>query len=365
MLTGTSTFSIGRWIGHSFAGCLFGLAAFLAVAGGDFSIVGTWAQETQTAEPASTVEEAAADDATAKDSESVGDEFLFDGKPPADIAALKLLEQRSGELMNELLPAIVNVQVGAAQGSGVVVSRDGYVLTAAHVIGRQNLNARIKFPDGREVNAKTLGLNRGVDSGMLKITDAGTYPYVEIGESGQLKNGQWVLAIGHPGGWDEKRGLVLRVGRLLYKNPTVLRTDCVLVGGDSGGPLFDFEGRVVGIHSRIGNALWDNFHVPVDSFSDDWDQLVAGKIVGASTKAYIGLSVVGDTNQVSEVAPGSPADQAGVKVDDRIIRLDGKPVKDKASMGEIFRELKIGQKVELVVQRGELEITMELEVGEN
>ncbi|MFM7115143.1 MAG: S1C family serine protease [Planctomycetota bacterium] len=302
---------------------------------------------------------------TAGETAKADDTFLFSGKAPADVSQLKFLEKRSAELMDELLPAIVNVQVGAAQGSGVVVSRDGYVLTAAHVIGRQNLNARIKFPDGREVNAKTLGLNRGVDSGMLKITEAGNYPYVEIGESSGMKNGQWVLAIGHPGGWDEKRGLVLRVGRLLYKNPTVLRTDCVLVGGDSGGPLFDFEGRVIGIHSRIGNALWDNFHVPIDTFSEDWDQLVASKIVGASTKAYIGLSLSGDTNQVSEVAPGSPAEQAGVKKDDRIIRMDGKPVKDKASLGEAFRELKIGQKVELVIQRGELEITMELEVGEN
>lgn len=304
--------------------------------------------------------EAAAGEATKGD-----DEFLFAGKAPSDISQLKFMEKRSAELMDELLPAIVNVQVGAAQGSGVVVSRDGYVLTAAHVIGRQNLNARIKFPDGREVSAKTLGLNRGVDSGMLKITEPGNYPYVEIGESGSMKNGQWVLAIGHPGGWDEKRGLVLRVGRLLYKNPTVLRTDCVLVGGDSGGPLFDFEGRVIGIHSRIGNALWDNFHVPIDTFSEDWDQLVASKVVGASTKAYIGLSLSGDTNQVSEVAPGSPAEQAGVKKDDKVIRLDGKPVKDKASMGEIFRELKIGQKVEMVIQRGELEITVQMEVGEN
>lgn len=314
-----------------------------------------WGQET-----ALVKKESAAGETTKAD-----DTFLFSGKAPADISELKFLEKRSAELMDELLPAIVNVQVGAAQGSGVVVSRDGYVLTAAHVIGRQNLNARIKFPDGREVSAKTLGLNRGVDSGMLKITEPGNYPYVEIGESSGMKNGQWVLAIGHPGGWDEKRGLVLRVGRLLYKNPTVLRTDCVLVGGDSGGPLFDFEGRVIGIHSRIGNALWDNFHVPIDTFSEDWDQLVASKIVGASTKAYIGLSLSGDTNQVSEVAPGSPAEQAGVKKDDRIIRMDGKPVKDKASLGEVFRELKIGQKVELVIQRGELEITMELEVGEN
>lgn len=330
----------------------FGALGLLLLTADNSSV---WGQET------ALVKEESAAGETAK----ADDTFLFSGKAPADISQLKFLEKRSAELMDELLPAIVNVQVGAAQGSGVVVSRDGYVLTAAHVIGRQNLNARIKFPDGREVNAKTLGLNRGVDSGMLKITEPGNYPYVEIGESSGMKNGQWVLAIGHPGGWDEKRGLVLRVGRLLYKNPTVLRTDCVLVGGDSGGPLFDFEGRVIGIHSRIGNALWDNFHVPIDTFSDDWDQLVASKIVGASTKAYIGLSLSGDTNQVSEVAPGSPAEQAGVKKDDRIIRMDGKPVKDKASMGEVFRELKIGQKVELVIQRGELEITMELEVGEN
>jgi serine protease Do len=330
----------------------FGALGLLLLTADNTSV---WGQET------ALVKEESAAGETAK----ADDTFLFSGKAPADISQLKFLEKRSAELMDELLPAIVNVQVGAAQGSGVVVSRDGYVLTAAHVIGRQNLNARIKFPDGREVNAKTLGLNRGVDSGMLKITEPGNYPYVEIGESSGMKNGQWVLAIGHPGGWDEKRGLVLRVGRLLYKNPTVLRTDCVLVGGDSGGPLFDFEGRVIGIHSRIGNALWDNFHVPIDTFSEDWDQLVASKIVGASTKAYIGLSLSGDTNQVSEVAPGSPAEQAGVKKDDRIIRMDGKPVKDKASMGEVFRELKIGQKVELVIQRGELEITMELEVGEN
>lgn len=340
-----------RWLTNTRLRLLGALSLLLLTAGNS----PVWGQETALVKKESTAGETAKAD----------DTFLFSGKAPADVSQLKFLEKRSAELMDELLPAIVNVQVGAAQGSGVVVSRDGYVLTAAHVIGRQNLNARIKFPDGREVNAKTLGLNRGVDSGMLKITEAGNYPYVEIGESSGMKNGQWVLAIGHPGGWDEKRGLVLRVGRLLYKNPTVLRTDCVLVGGDSGGPLFDFEGRVIGIHSRIGNALWDNFHVPIDTFSEDWDQLVASKIVGASTKAYIGLSLSGDTNQVSEVAPGSPAEQAGVKKDDRIIRMDGKPVKDKASLGEAFRELKIGQKVELVIQRGELEITMELEVGEN
>lgn len=292
-------------------------------------------------------------------------EFLFNGAVPGNLAQLQLMERKAKELMDQLVPAIVNVQVGAAQGSGVVVSRDGYVLTAAHVIGRQNLNATIKFPDGREVKAKTLGLNRQVDSGMLKITETGAWPYVEIGESESLKSGQWVLGIGHPGGWDEQRGLVLRVGRLLNKNPTVLRSDCVLVGGDSGGPLFDFEGRVIGIHSRIGNALWDNFHVPIDTFSEDWDQLIAARIVGAATKPYLGITLEGESNKVSEIPEGGPADLAGLKVGDRILKLGEKEITNKAQIGEVFRELKIGQKIQVLVLRGEQELTMELEVGEN
>ena len=187
----------------------------------------------------------------------------------------------------------------------------------------------------------------------------------DVGESEPLKLGQWVLAIGHPGGLDEKRGLVLRVGRLLGKFPTVMRSDCVLVGGDSGGPLFDFNGNVVGIHSRIGNSLWENFHVPIDAFSNEWDQLAAGKQVGAAPQVYIGLNFVDETNKVESVEAEGPAEKAGIKKDDVIIKLGDKEIKNKRDFGTAFAVLKAGQKIKLVIKRDDQEVTLDLEVGED
>jgi serine protease Do len=275
------------------------------------------------------------------------------------------MEKLANELMTKLQPAIVNVQVGGAQGTGVVVSPDGYVLTAAHVIGRPKLDASVVFPDGRVVKAKTLGLNRGVDSGMLKIDEPGTWPYADLGESQPLKLGQWLLALGHPGGMDEKRGLVLRVGRVLYLNPTVLRTDCVLVGGDSGGPLFDFHGRVVGIHSRIGSQLWDNFHVPIDVFSEEWDQLVDSKQVGVEPQAYVGITLEeGDSNKVARVPKDGPGDKAGVQAGDVIIKMNDSEIKNRSDFAAEFAKLTVGQIIKIVVLRGEVELNLDLVVGE-
>ena len=172
-------------------------------------------------------------------------EFLFDGGVPESLDQLRDMETRFQKLTEQLMPATVNIQMGASQGSGVVVTEDGYILTAAHVIGKPNQRARIVFPDGRKFQAKTLGVNSGrIDSGMLKIINPKnkSFPYVQLGISETLKLGQWVMAIGHPGGIDESRGLVTRVGRIVSARENVIRTDCTLVGGDSGGPLFDMNG---------------------------------------------------------------------------------------------------------------------------
>ena len=291
--------------------------------------------------------------------------FLFDGKAPKTLAELQTMEKLANELMAKLQPAIVNIQVGGAQGTGVVISRDGYILTAAHVIGRPKLDATVVFPDGSIVKAKTLGLNRGVDSGMLKIDEPGTWPYADLGESQPLKLGQWLIAIGHPGGMDPKRGLVLRVGRVLFANQTVLRTDCVLVGGDSGGPLFDFRGRVVGIHSRIGMSLWENFHVPIDAFSDEWDQLVDGRQVGVAPQPYVGITLEdGESNKIARVAKDGPGEKAGIKSGDLIIKMNDLDIKNRSDFVSGFAKLAIGETVKIVVRRGEEELTLELVVGE-
>ena len=182
---------------------------------------------------------------------------LFSGEAPQSIAELKAMEQKIAELVEEVKPAIVNIQMGGAQGSGVVVSDDGYILTAAHVIGKPFGKAMVIFPDGTKAKATTLGVENRIDSGMLKIDEdqGDSWPYVPIGLSEELKQGQWVMSIAHPGGLDEDRGVVLRVGRLMSSSGRVLRTDCTLVGGDSGGPLFDMRGEVIGINSRIGSQL--------------------------------------------------------------------------------------------------------------
>lgn len=291
-------------------------------------------------------------------------DFLFRGETPTTKEQLHLMEIRAKEIADKVIDATVNIQVGQAQGSGVVISRDGYVLTAAHVIGRPGIPAVLTFADGRKVTAQTLGVNRSMDSGMLKIDEPGEWAYLDVGESTTLELGQWVIAIGHPGGIDEKRGLVLRVGRLLVNTPSLLKSDCVLVGGDSGGPLVDFDGRVIGIHSRISNNLWDNIHVPVDSFSNDWDDLADGKIVGA-TRPYIGIDMVDNTNEIKEVQPNSPAAKAGLLAGDIIVRANNRDISDKSDLERAFARLRVRQVIKIVVDRDGNEMEFDVEVGAN
>jgi serine protease Do len=187
---------------------------------------------------------------------------------------LRAIEKQVQAVVAKVRPAVVGIRMGAGQGSGVIVSEDGYVLTAGHVSGKPGRDVTVVLPDGRKLKAKTLGRNRGIDSGLVKITEPGTWPHVDMGKSTDVHRGQWVVAIGHPGGFRPNRTPVVRVGRVLVATRYFLRSDCTLVGGDSGGPLFDMNGRVVGIHSRIGGAITENVHVPVDTYRQTWDRLV-------------------------------------------------------------------------------------------
>jgi len=193
---------------------------------------------------------------------------------PSSIADLKNMEKRVKELVRRLSPAVVDVQVGNGSGSGVVITEDGLVLTAGHVSGRAGREVRLTFPDGKTAKGTTLGVSRDNDAGLIRITDKGTWPHATVGDLEQAHSGDWVLAMGHPGGFDLKRSLVVRLGRLIRLEDGALRTDCTISPGDSGGPLFDMYGRVIGIHSFISGSLTANFHVPITGFYDDWEQLV-------------------------------------------------------------------------------------------
>jgi serine protease Do len=205
---------------------------------------------------------------------------VFDKVAPENLDDLREMEKHVQKVLAKVMPAVVGVQVGPGQGSGVIVNEDGTILTAGHVSGNPKQDALVILPGTKKHKGKTLGRNTGIDSGMLKIADNGKYPFVEMGKSADLKVGQWVIAIGHPGGFRENRTPVVRVGRILALHPIAIRTDCTLVGGDSGGPLFDMQGRLIGINSRIGSVITENVHVPIDTFQETWDRLALGESWG-------------------------------------------------------------------------------------
>lgn len=290
---------------------------------------------------------------------------------PETLEDLKALEARVAEITKKVLPAVVGVQAGAGQGSGVIVGTDGYVLTAGHVSGDPGRDVSLILADGRRIRAKTLGANSKIDSGLIKITDKGDFPHVSIGKSANLKKGQWVLALGHPGGYRRDRPPVLRLGRVLAVNGSenFVMTDCTLVGGDSGGPLFDLDGNVVAIHSRIGPSTLNNMHTPSDTYVETWDRLAKGEAWG-STFAFltprgpmlgIGGENVPDAGGalIGSVTPGGPADKAGVRPGDLVTSFDGKPVKSLEELAQAISRKSVGDRVKIEVLRNGKKTTLD------
>jgi serine protease Do len=244
----------------------------------------------------------------------------------------------------------------------VIVSEDGLILTAGHVVsGKPGRQLSVVLPDGTKVKGKVLGFDPKIDSGRAKITDpapGGKWPYAELAPSKELREGQWVVAVGHPGGYKKDRPPVVRVGRV--GNPTFtqpdgvkfVQSDCSLVGGDSGGPLFDMRGRVIGIHSRIGDQIAQNLDVPADRYEEQWKALSNEEILGASP--YLGVRVADDAKddcRLGSVTQGSPADRAGLKVGDVITEFAGTEVKTYEDMVKLLKEQKPYAEIEVKVER--------------
>ncbi len=259
---------------------------------------------------------------------------VFKGDVPNGLEELRALETQQSRVAEAIEKVTVNVQQGSAQGSGVIITGDGYVLTAAHVAGKPGRDAWVVLSDGTRLPAKTMGMNRNKDAGLIKITAtrSAPWPHATLGHSEELEVGQWCIAAGHPGGWQADRGNVIRVGRILAikgerRSAHTLFTDCTLIGGDSGGPLFTLEGKLIGIHSRIGTDMQDNMHVPIDVFAADWVRLKNGEAWGVlpGYRPIIGVSPPKDSDAavVGTVVPKSPAAQAGVAEGDIILSFDG------------------------------------------
>lgn len=285
------------------------------------------------------------------------------------IEELKERERKVKKVVSELMPTVVAV-VGndqPATGSGVIINEDGLIMTAGHVTEAAGKELTIIFPDGRSVKGESLGANRTRDAGLARITEEGKWPFAKIGDSKKAKLGEWLIAMGHPGGYDLNRSPPIRLGRLISSGSMgMLRTDCTLVGGDSGGPLFNLEGEVIGIHSSIGGSLAENRHVPSSVFKAGWDRMLAGEIWGSLGMMAAGVNPdrpmlgvrMNDSNgqvTVDKVFPNSPAKRAGIEDGDVILKIDGIAAEQMSDVVDQVSSSSAGDVLEVQIMRDDKE----------
>jgi serine protease Do len=267
------------------------------------------------------------------------------------------------------------------QGSGFVITPDGYILTNAHVVaGAPELT--VKLSDRREFKAKVVGADRRTDVAVVKI-DASGLPTVRLGDPSQLKVGEWVAAIGSPFGLENTvtAGIVSAKARALPDEGYVpfIQTDVAINPGNSGGPLFNMAGEVVGINSQIysrtGGYMGLSFSIPIDVAVKVKDDLVK---FGKVTRGRIGVAIQGVNRDlaesfgldrprgalVSSVEPGSPAEKAGIKSGDVILAVDGKAVDQSVDLPRIVGETKPGTALALQVWRKGATQDLRVTVGE-
>ena len=289
----------------------------------------------------------------------------WEKEAPENVADLLAIQKQVQSVLKKCMAATVTLQMGGSSGSGVVVNKDGLVLTAGHVSGTPGRSVTVILNDGRKLKGKALGMHKGSDSGMVRITNPpDDLPIVDFDKSKDKlpKMGQWCIAVGNPGGLDKERGVVVRVGRVIKSTRTTVRTDCMLLGGDSGGPLFDFNGVVIGIHSRISGAPDSNMHVAMTAFQDEWEGLI-----DPSSKLPAYLGVYTENNEsgalVLEVRDNSPAKKGDIQKGDILQKVNDKDIKDAFGLTEIIRAFRPGTKVKIALLREGKKKIIEVNLG--
>ncbi len=283
---------------------------------------------------------------------------------PESVEDLKHMEAHVEHLLARVSRAVVSVGIGTSSGSAVIVSPDGVVLTAAHVCGRPGLPVEFTFPDGKTARGVTLGTHHAIDAGMMKIIDPGPWPFVPLGELDAARVGDWVMALGHPGGFDAERPVVLRLGRIIALLPEVMQTDCTLIMGDSGGPLFDMHGRVVAIHSRISDSADANYHVPITTYLDTWERLANSEDWGAARPPRpLTLGATGENHpdgcKVLTVAEAGRAARAGFKPGDIVLKVNGQGVQSWTGFVRTLMRAMPGTDLPVLVRRDGAELTLQ------
>lgn len=267
--------------------------------------------------------------------------------------------------------AVVAIETGDGTASGVIISEDGLVLTAAHVAEEPGRELKVILENGTTLKATTLGLDKTTDAALMKLTTTKKkWPFVTVSRQVDLAQpGEWCFALGHPGGFDKARGVVLRVGKIIKQSANSLQTDCVLMGGDSGGPLFNLAGEVIGVHSQIWEGRDENMHVSMAPFLRSWEAMKGSQVIhiwSTGSGGYLGVATEDKTAnhlEVVEVIAGSPAEKAGLRSGDVILTLNGEPISGQPQFSNAVRTKAAGDLVRLRIRSGEAEREVPITLG--
>jgi putative serine protease PepD len=263
-----------------------------------------------------------------------------------------------------------------AEGSGFVYDTSGDIITNAHVVDGET-SIKVHFQDGKTVTGTLVGKDESTDVAVVKVNvDASELHPLTIGSSANVEVGQTVAAIGSPFGLPESMtaGIVSAVDRTItapnnYSISGAIQTDAAINHGNSGGPLLNSSGAVIGVNAQIESNSNDNagvgFAIPIDAVKSVADTIISG---GTVQHAYLGVRIADTTDnsgaQVSQVLSGSPADKAGLQAGDVITAIDGKPVTTADDLTARVNTYKPGDKASLTVKRSGSTKTIDVTFGQ-
>ena len=287
------------------------------------------------------------------------------------LSDLLKVQQSVQTLLPKLRTAVVAIQTHDGTASGVIITEDGLILTAAHVAEKPGREMRVILDDVKVVKATTLGLDKTADAALMQLNDNDVkWPHVKVSRKvTKAQPGVWCIALGHPGGFDKQRGVVLRVGKIVKQTANSLQTDCVLMGGDSGGPLFNLAGEVIGIHSQIWEDRDQNMHVSMAPFFRSWDDLKMSQIIrvwSTGSGGYLGVGLGlsdGIEIKIALIKKSSPASQAGMMQDDVILALDGEKMPSVSQFQNAVRARPAGTQILLQLKRGTETLDLKATLG--
>ncbi len=293
-----------------------------------------------------------------------------------EAAALDAFSQVVMRVAESLMPTVVNIRAPRGErggsGSGVLFTPDGFLLTNHHVIAGQT-EVRVRTNDGRELTGRVVGADPWTDLAIVQVDGAGL-PFATLGNSTALRVGQLAVAIGSPFGFDSTltAGVVSALGRSLrsitgHLVDNVIQTDAALNPGNSGGPLVDSRGQVIGINTAIiPSAQGICFAIPINAAKHILPQLMQhGRVV----RGYLGLHgrsvplarplarlhhlTQESAVEVMAVEPGAPAEQAGIETDDLLVALGDEPVTSVDDLHRLLTQLPVGVPSSVVLLRGQ------------